>query len=196
MTDHRSSEDIGPIGPGNLMRFRHGGVVYDQVRGIGQIPDVENIEYLGFVALMKPSTYLKLCPPLNETTKSPTLLSAIREGKSVSMGYLAVDLSDDELVVREQEGRNRAWIIRHLHGDEPIPVAFLLQGGDRARHVTEDDLSRIAAGIRRKPSEHEASLEHLLGWKTPFVEGPLFERVFILGQEREISLGRSASPAP
>jgi len=182
-----TGETLGGIGPRNLKRFRHGDVAYDQRDGIGNVPDVDNIEYLGFVVLMRPSTYLAICPPLDATTKSPGLRDAIAAGKPISMGFIQVDLTEDEFVVHRHEGRNRARAILDLHGDDPIPVAVLLRGGDRARHVTDEHLARLAAGVRRQPDDHEEMLWHRFGRKTPFVEGPLFERVLILGEERSVA---------
>jgi len=181
-----TGETFGEIGPRKLTRFRHGNVTYDQRDGIGNVPDVDNVAYMGFVVLMRPSTYLAICPPLDLATKSPGLRTAIAEGKPISMGFIQVDLTDDEFVVHRHEGRNRARAILDLHGDDPIPVAVLLRGGDRARHVTDEHLARLAAGVRRQPDDREEMLWHRFGQRTPFVEGPLFERVLLLGEERSV----------
>jgi len=196
MSDGMSTDGPGELSATNLLRFRHGGVVYDQVNGMGQVGDVENIEYMGFVVLMRPSTYLRVCPRLDDTTKSPGLLPAIRDGEPVSMGFIQIDLTDEEFVVHRHEGRNRAKAIHDLHGDDPIPVAVLLRGGDRARHVTDEDLARLQGGIRRQPDDLEERLWHLTGYRTPFIDGPLFERVLIRGEDRDLSPGASAAPAP
>jgi hypothetical protein len=197
MTRGADDGELRGISATNLVRFRHGGVVFDQSTGLGAVPNVENIEYMGFVVLMKPSTFLSVCTAIDadefETEKNAHFASLIEAGKPISMGFLRIDLESPEFQVEGHEGRHRAKAILAVFGDDPIPVAVFPSYGDRARHVKEEHLERLARGIRRELSIPEASVP---GFVPPFIEGPLFERVFILGREMHISPEREAQFTP
>lgn len=195
-----AAAELSDISPSNLLRFRHGGVVYDQANGKGAVPNVESIEYMGFVVLMKPSTFLSICTAINpdgieeELAEKEAMFSALlAEGTPISMGFISVDLESEEFQVIGHEGRHRAKAILTAFGDDPIPVAVLPAFGDRARHVKDEHLERLARGIRRELSVREASIP---GFVPPFIEGPLFDRVFILGKEMHLAPEQEAALAP
>lgn len=166
----------------NLGRFSHGGVEFDQRNGIGSVPDVANVAYMGFVVMMRPSTFLALTPMLMQP--SDGIRGHIANGGAVSMGFLEIDLDEegDFFKIRGHEGRNRTHAILDLHGDGEIPVAILFRYGGRASDVEDTHLIRLASGAHRQSSGKEPAC---------FVPGPLFDRLFIAGpdgpQERTLS---------
>ncbi|AOG03478.1 hypothetical protein BSY19_5301 (plasmid) [Bosea sp. RAC05] len=179
------------LAPETLKRFSHGGRVYDQVSGLGAVPDVAKIDHYGLVVMMRPSVFLSLCPSLESERRSPNpdadaLAEMLAAGQIASMGFLALNLADDDLRVRSHEGRHRTdFILRHF-GDEPIPVAILFNG-ERARDVTPHDIVRICAGLRRERTSEEP--------RPPMIDGPLFDRVIHLGQDFLVS-EMDTSPTP
>ena len=70
-----------------------------------------------------------------------------------------------------------------LVGDEELPIAFLLRGGGRARHVGLDRLRLLAEGMLSEAAE---------GIVQRYVDGPLFSTVRLLGETVELA----AVPAP
>ncbi len=171
------------LSPETLKRFSYGGRVYDQVSGLGAVPDVARIDHYGLVVMMSPSVFLSLCPSLESDRHSPNpdadkLSEMLAEGQAASMGFLALNLADEELRVRSHEGRHLTdFILRHL-GDDPIPVALLFNG-ERARDVTPEDIVKICAGLRRERTSEEP--------RPPMIDGPLFDRVIHLGQDFLVS---------
>ena len=160
-----------------LKRFVHGGIVYDQDKGLGAVPEVARIAYYGLVVLMRPSVFLSLVPPL--TTDNDKLAPLMDDGQPISMGFLVVNMADEDLRVRQHEGRHRTAHILRRNGDEEIPVAFLFNGGEKARDISEEDVARICQGLRRERSSEERD--------PPVIEGPLFDRVLHLGQDFRFS---------
>lgn len=179
MTSPTQSDDISPS---NLQRFVWNGIVFDQVNGHGAVHDVSKIEYMGFVAFMRPSVFLELCPP--EGLRPELYLDRVQI-EPISMGFLVVDLEETPPRIRGHEGRHRMRAIQTVHGDEPAPVAFLFSHGDRARDVTRDHIYALSRGIRRQRSTTNPAMTML--------EGPLFERVFLCGEDLMLN---EPSPAP
>lgn len=183
---------LSPISAGNVAHFLSGDVEFDQRHGLGSVPDVANVEYMGFVVTMRPSVFLDLTPALQVASEG--IREHIRSGLPVSMGFLDVDIETeaDHCRIRGHEGRHRARAILDLYGDDPIPVAILPAYGARARDVDDAHLLRLAAG---------AYAERRGSAPDRFVDGPLFDTVFIVRDDVPLridlsDLTPSASPGP
>lgn len=138
--------------------------------GLGGTPNNENVDYLGFVAWMTPSDFLRLNPerpaqPRPESKAAwtrkgigaPMLYVDLQDQKGKSIVDLVADIEDEpekalaalrEIVpmlrVRGHEGRGRAMFIREHLGEVLMPVAVFPGGGLRAR-----DFARAPNFLRR-----------------------------------------------
>jgi hypothetical protein len=156
--------------PNDVLRFRWEGHAFDQESGIGNVPDVAEIGMRGVVAFMAPSTFLALCPARD--LEPDGIRTAIAAGRSVSMGFLRVDLSEDVPTVVGHEGRHRMAALRDLSGDVPFPVALLFANGVRAKGLDEADVRSLSAGMLQQASDDGDG---------SFVEGPLFADAILRG---------------
>ncbi len=128
--------------------------------GLGGTPNNDNIDYLGFVAWMTPSDFLRLNPdrpaPPRPQSKAawaqkgigaPMLYVDLVDDSRQSIADLILDLEDEPgaamralekvsptLRVRSHEGRGRAMFIREHLGEALMPVAVVPKGL-RARHL-------------------------------------------------------------
>lgn len=128
--------------------------------GLGGTPNNDNIDYLGFVAWMTPSDFLRLNPdrPVLPRPQSkaawaqkgigaPMLYVDLVDDSQQSIADLVLDLEDEPgaamralervsptLRVRSHEGRGRAMFIREHLGEALMPVAVVPKGL-RARHL-------------------------------------------------------------
>lgn len=152
------------------------GIAYDNRDGMGAVPDVQNIDYMGFVAWMRPSTFLDLCPPLDARVAGVEV--RMREGRAIGMPYLEVDLTEEVPTIHGHEGRHRMRAAILIRGDEELPIAFLLKGGDRARHVDMERLRLMADGMLSEAAP---------GGEQRFVPGPLFTKVRLLGEMLDLN---------
>ena len=151
------------------------------LQGMGAVPDVANIDYLGFIAFMRPSVFLSLCPALppdqhQENSYRERMLQEIRSGAPIGMPFLSVLLDEDPPHVHGHEGRHRMHAVMNIVGDDiALPIAFLLNRGDRARHVKTYHLNAFSSGmIAERVSDHD---------EIKMIQGPLFERGILMGQE-------------
>lgn len=166
----------------SILTFVHQDVTFDQINGLGSVPNLAETGYLGFVSFIRPSVFLRLCPPLED--EDHTFDDVLAAGQPIATGFLNVDLEDPAGEVRGHEGRHRMRAVLRRCGDEPVPVVIFPLGGDRARHVEHGHLCRLAAGMLQ---------ERWAGGHPRFVEGPIFDRVILGGQDLQIS---NLDPAP
>ena len=114
-------------------------VVTGSDAGIGSVPSVANIEYEGFVVLLRPSQFLELVA--DRPTEPRKVRELVGAGETVGMPFLGVSIdgsvANDEdvpvnesgnmrMVVTSHEGRGRMMAIREQVGDHVlVPVAIL-----------------------------------------------------------------------
>ena len=125
-------------------------VVIDNVRGMGAVPDNQNVDYLGVRTLMKPSVFLELAERRNFFGRSASsIANELRSGEAIGAPFLVVKVDeegDQPAEVMNHEGRNRMVAVREVEGDDPIEVHIFLAQGMRRRHLTDDklrDMQRI-----------------------------------------------------
>jgi hypothetical protein len=147
-------------------------VVIDNVRGMGAVPDNQNVDYLGVRTLMKPSVFLELAERRNFFGRSASsIANELRNGEAIGAPFLVVkvdeegdqpaevmnhegrnrmvavkELEGDDPIEVHHEGRNRMVAVKELEGDDPIEVHIFLAQGMRRRHLTDAklrDMQRI-----------------------------------------------------
>lgn len=116
-------------------------IIFDPVKGIGAVPDNQNVNYKGFIKNMTPSQFLSLAAPIiGEPISAKGIEEAIRNGKSVANPFLEVDWDYKNKLWRvySHEGRNRAIAIQKINPNTVIPVHIFPSKGMRARDITEE----------------------------------------------------------
>lgn len=125
-------------------------VVIDNVRGMGAVPDNQEVDYLGVRTLMKPSVFLELAERRHFFARSASsIANELRDGEAIGAPFLIVKVDEDgdqPAEVMNHEGRNRMVAVQEVEGDDPIEVHIFLAQGMRRRHLTDTklrDMQRI-----------------------------------------------------
>ena len=155
-----STEEILKLpepGPKNFEgKFRVGQVYFDNIDGIGSVPDSQNVIYKGFVAMMTPVDFLKFTHSSAGREKTGSeIAELIEDGFPISSPFLEVLLDPIEegkfAVIVGHEGRGRCLALIELAKagkaglsmKSEIPVHFFPRDGRRARHITPDIIESI-----------------------------------------------------
>jgi hypothetical protein len=135
------------------------GIVWDRSKGIGNVPNQQELDYFGFERNMKPSEFRQYVPKgvWNKDTKS-FLASETSKGKTVAPPFLKVEWDKENKAwrVSNHEGRSRADYSAELNADADIPVS-MLPVGMRARDITPEMRSAPIIGQQDSPSYTEWS---------------------------------------
>lgn len=157
------------------------GIQFCNRHGLGSVPDVDNIGYMGAVVLMRPSDFLSVVPPLDGFVKT---VNYLKTGQETVFGTPFLDINLDEKTgyaqVKGHEGRSRMSYFREMIDNAPIPVALFLRennGALRARHIETWMLERIQSGVISERTED---------CRGKFVEGPLFEQGMFLNKSNTV----------
>lgn len=116
------------------------------VKGIGSVPNLVDIEYFGFIATMLPSDFLRLAKRIGPGRNAGTIRmfqEAIPQGQEIAMPFLKFSLHEGKMYIIGHEGRHRCMALQNLQKNEPIPVALFSGEGDRARDITKDTLKNL-----------------------------------------------------
>jgi hypothetical protein len=161
-------------------------------RGWGSTPFGVDIDYFGLRVQMRPSTFLKLAAPLEQSNTNPEVEKHMRGGGKIAPPMLDIEIPDDwshdnfseSARVVGHEGRNRmaAWI--KLKGDDPIQVNIKPRGSYRRRNLTTKHIEAISKG--------------LLSQRGNLVSGPLFSVESVLEEKilNEIDVAPSDAHDP
>lgn len=120
----------------------------DNIRGWGNVPDNQNVDYLGLKVFMRPSVFLKLATPLNrsDAQSADKIKQHLSQDGAIASAWLVIripeaweqsDFSEPAQVVGH-EGRNRMIAIQELEGDAPVETHLFFAQGLRARHITPE----------------------------------------------------------
>jgi hypothetical protein len=142
----------------------------DNVRGLGAVPDNQNVDYKGTRVMMRPSTFLKLALPLENPTSVDHIVNHIRQGGSLGAPFLVLKIPPEwennnfklPTKVVGHEGRNRMISVQKVEGDDPVEVHLFLGGDMRARHLTPEIIEHLKMGMRNQAG-------------TSMINGPLFQ---------------------
>jgi hypothetical protein len=131
---------------GNVQRISElEGVKYDQEHGLGQVPDNQNVKYLGFAVQMSADQFLKLAAnrDFNKSSSVEHIIEHIKNGGAIGSPFLSIDMHKPIPEVKNHEGRTRVEAISRLYGKTTkVLVHVFLYGGDRAHHITLNDIVR------------------------------------------------------
>jgi hypothetical protein len=131
-------------------------VVIDNVKGLGSVPYNQDIDYRGMRVMMRPSMFLKLAAPMNDSRSVDHLKQHIQTGGAIGAPFLTMELDKDDPtgsvpVVTGHEGRNRMIAIQQVEGDDPVEVHIMFRGGiSRARHLTPEIKQHINRAARQE----------------------------------------------
>lgn len=137
--------------------YRIGDITFSASKGLGSVPSNANVWYEGFVALMKPSTFLQLATD-DEGHQEPTsreLEKLAKEGYAIGIPFLIIRFDPDGTQlprITGHEGRGRMRMVRRMLGNVPIPVHFFLRDGMRSRHLTPEHIDEVKLGIYAQDS--------------------------------------------
>jgi hypothetical protein len=120
----------------------------DNMRGWGNVPDNQNVDYLGVKVFMRPSVFLKLATPLSrsDAQSADKIKQHLSQDGAIASAWLVIripeaweqsDFSKPAQVVGH-EGRNRMIAIQELEGDAPVETHLFFAQGLRARHITPE----------------------------------------------------------
>lgn len=124
----------------------------DNQNGAGVTPNTIDIDYFGTRVLVKPSTFLALVTPLDNSNRSAGDLKKYMEnGGKIASPFLTVSLPEgwtegdfsQYAVIKGHEGRNRMYALMDLDGDIPVEVHLFYNGGIRSKNITEDMLRHL-----------------------------------------------------
>ena len=138
--------------------YKIGKITFSASDGLGSVPSNMNVWYEGFVASMRPSTFLSVALS-DDGAQEPTsreLEKLVEQGYAVGIPFLqiAFDPDGNELPrIKGHEGRGRMRMIARVNGDEPIPVHFFLRGGLRSRDLTPEMTDEVKLGIFAERSD-------------------------------------------
>lgn len=163
-------KDPKPWAPNLAERdYRIGEVTFSASSGLGSVPYNQEVNYMGFVGMMKPSTFLELALPHDGQREldANNIQKLLEEGYACGIPFMQLELKDPPRI-KGHEGRARMIAIQNLNGDHPIPVHFLLMNGLRSKNLTPEHLEAIRHGLN---SENGSK----------YVRHP-FSRIYVNGQ--------------
>lgn len=171
------------INPQLLKRSRYeiGGLQFCNHDGLGSVPDVDNIGYMGALILMRPSQFLSVVPALDGFTKT---VNYLKTGQETVFGTPFLDININEEArtaqVRGHEGRSRMSFFKERTDDAPMPVALFIRESNyplRARQIEPWMLELIQSGVKSERTEIS---------RGNYVEGPLFDQAAYLNKGNRV----------
>lgn len=142
--------------------YKVGKIIFSASKGLGSVPNNQNVWYMGFVGFMKPSTFMELAlsdSQMQEPT-SVELEKLSKEGYAIGIPFLNISIDEQGKKLPKitgHEGRGRMRMAKRMNNDEELPVHFFLDGGMRARHLTRDMIEEVKQGIYAERSERLVS---------------------------------------
>ncbi len=195
--DHRLDKDqilqLPEPGPDNFEgQYRVGEIPFDNVHGMGNVPDNQNVVYKGFVALLTPQQFLDLALDHKGREESAEeFKELISEGIPIAAPFFEVTLEGIEdgkfATVVGHEGRARMMALRFfareglhgLTGASRIPVHFFLRDGLRSRHITDEMIKSLSNDGIIPEAEKRVSPESATKVKP-------FKEIFVNGKKVEL----------
>lgn len=137
-----------PQGKGNLA-----GIYYDQRNGLGNVPYNANVNYAGVAVIMTVAKFLA-CVPRRPDRLDKEAVELVLSNKGIGSPFLSVDFSKLPPKVVGHEGRGRALAIEEAYNSKtPLLVHIFPTGGDRARHLTKEQLNALYKGIEAEKTK-------------------------------------------
>lgn len=132
-------------------------VIFDNVNGAGQTSNNQNVIYMGFVAMMTPSDFLKIALDDRGTQdrRADELIDGFEHGISIGSPTLYLDVESETPRITGHEGRGRMKAIKQYLGNELIPVHVILNNGYRNRDLDTKMIHKIKGMIKTERGDHE-----------------------------------------
>lgn len=125
----------------------------DNRQGLGNVPDNQNVDYLGLRVQMKPSVFLRLAATLYREQAASTdyIKQHVQKGGAIASPWLVIDIPQaweqgdfqQAVQVSGHEGRNRMWAVLETDGDEPIECHLFFSHGLRNRHILPSWIAQL-----------------------------------------------------
>jgi hypothetical protein len=138
--------------------YKIGKITFSGTSGFGSTPNNANVNYMGFIGFMKPSTFMSLAlddeGQQEETSKD--LEKFVEQGYAIGIPFFSIKFSEDGNTMPKitgHEGRGRMRMVRRVNGDDPIPVHFFPSGGMRSRDITADMVAEVKQGVFAEQSD-------------------------------------------
>lgn len=141
--------------------------------GIGAVPYNKDVDYFGLRVAMRPSTFLKLALPMNDSATDRQSVEHIKQNmdtKGIGAPFLQIDIPDgwenndfsQPAKVTGHDGRHRMLAIMQSEGDEPVET-HLFPVGLRRRHFDAN------------PEWVQALNKQLISQRRVSMSGPFFQ---------------------
>lgn len=131
--------------------YKIGKITFSASKGFGSVPNNQNVWYIGFVGMVRPSVFMSLALS-DEGQQEPTshdLENFVEEGYAIGIPFLDIQIDEDggTSQIMGHEGRGRMRMVKRVNGDDPIPVHFMLRGGMRSRDLTKEMIESVKKGL-------------------------------------------------
>lgn len=127
--------------------------VIDNVKGLGAVPNNQNVDYLGLKVKMKPSDFLKLAAPLkrSQAASADHIKQHLKQGEKIGAPWLQISIPPEwgknnfkkPAKVTDHEGRNRMFALLELYGDKPVETHLFFSGGVRNRDLSQQWIKQL-----------------------------------------------------
>lgn len=161
--------------------FVANGIEFDNRLGLGAVPDVANIGYMGLVGTIKPSVFLELVPPLAGYRKTIDHLASYPS--ALGMPFLDISFTEEGVppLIKGHEGRSRMTYLKEHVSDQPFPVAlFFFEHNYSLRHHKIEPW--MVEALQRSVNSQKCSER-----PSRLVEGPFFEQIIYLDAFKRVA---------
>lgn len=127
-------------------------VIIDCANGLGNVPNNQNVLYMGFIVSMKLSVFqeLALDDEGEQDKTAEWMVEKIKEGYSIGQPWFSINIDvdkNDVFQITGHEGRGRVKAIKkYLGSDIEMPIQFFLDKGMKNRDLTDDLIKRFTDG--------------------------------------------------
>jgi hypothetical protein len=150
-------------------RFKVGNVAYDNIHGMGAVPNNSEVNYFGFTIFITPAVFLRFAAAGDRGDVPTQIAQKIKAHYPIGTPFLNFDFNEkafgqgEPLVMKiiGHEGRARMKAIEMVNGDlGKVPVHVLARGELRARHLNEKffEALRDRGAVPEKGAGHISDL--------------------------------------
>ncbi len=126
-------------------RYKVGAVAFDNAKGLGAVPNNQEVDYLGFAVELSPADFLRLAAHKDRGEDAEKIEELIRSKAPIGAPFLNVkvdlkafrDGGPLEVEIVGHEGRGRMQAAHAVNGEEKIPVHVFVKGNVRAHDLDE-----------------------------------------------------------
>ena len=133
--------------------------LFDAKKGIGAVPNNEEVASLGRTVYMKPSEFLDLSAELTRPSqKSLDFISeGLSKGEKLGQPRLTIDLAEDGVpFVMNHDGRHRMMVVKRMFGDDVEVPVHVFGRGEMKEVVKEGKFTKSALRSEREQLAKDA----------------------------------------